>query len=155
MALQIGLATGLSPSILMMLQQASYCWVKFSSLGLASNTLFSSIFHPTNILKLTKAVSFTRHSENVQQKKEKKKKENELKVRHRPLCWISCLLWTTCLTTLRHYFQAVMEIDIDLYLLMILVYVRASHFCVQFLLFFFHVLLFLLLQTLVPGEKKH
>lgn len=48
-----------------------------------------------------------------------------------------------------------METDIDLYLLMILVYVGARHFCVQFCFFFFHVLLFLLPQTLVPGEKKN
>lgn len=50
-----------------------------------------------------------------------------------------------------------MENDIDLYLLMILVNVGPSHSCVQFcfLGFFFHVLLFLLQQTLVPGEKKN
>lgn len=64
------------------------------------------------------------------------KKMNELKAGHRPLCWISCLLWSAYLTTPRHYSEAVVETDIDLYLLMILVYVRASHFCVRFWFFF-------------------
>jgi len=56
--------------------------------------------------------------------------------------------------TPRHYLQAVAKTDLDLYLSMILVYAAASHFCVQLSLFFFHVLLFVLPQTLVPGEKK-
>lgn len=81
---------------------------------------------------------------------------NELKVGHQPLCWISCLLLSACVTTPRHDFQAGVETGIDLYLLMILVYVRASHFCAQFFFFFFfsRFLLSLLPQILAPGEKK-
>lgn len=106
-----------SPTILMMIQCMAWTRVQSFSPGLDNNAPSSSISHPTTVLNAIRALS------PISALCLRRKKANDLKVGHRPLCWISCLL-CRC------------ETNTGLYLLMISVYVKDQLLLCMVLSFF-------------------